>query len=270
MESKSGEYSENTWDEFGVEHRWKNTQLLDSTMTDRGTLVEMVYRPHWGVACYMDNAIQSCEVDEHFYHESLVHPVMSSSGDKKRVMIIGGGEGATAREVLKWPVEKVDMFEWDKGVVDLFKTKYPQWAKGAWSDKRLSVHYDDIFTVIQVPPVKKYDVIIVDLFDPDESNIAQWSVLLKYLPQWLHPQGSVVFYSGIRNILAKKQSYKLVEGFIRNMLPTMKIIPYKVFIPSFSGESTFLLVTNPMAEQEFTVPSHITPQIWESYKVFNW
>ena len=114
MASKSGEYSENTWDEFGVEHRWKNTQLLDSTMTDRGTLVEMVYRPHWGVACYMDNAIQSCEVDEHIYHESLVHPVMSSSGDKKHAMIIGGGEGATAREVLKWSVEKVDMFEWDK------------------------------------------------------------------------------------------------------------------------------------------------------------
>jgi spermidine synthase len=68
-------------------------------------------------------------------------------------MIIGGGEGATAREVLKWPdVEQVDMYEWDKDVVSLFSTKYPQWAKGAWENPKLSIHYEDIFETIRCYP----------------------------------------------------------------------------------------------------------------------
>lgn len=263
------DYYENTWDEFGVEHRWKNTERLDALMTDRGTHVEMIHRPNWGIACYMDNAIQSCEVDEHIYHESLVHPILAS-GPAKRVLIIGGGEGATAREVLKWPVETVHMYEWDRDIIKLFKTKYPQWAKGAWDDKRLTIYNYDIFKTIVGPPLQPYDVIIIDLFDPEESNLSQWSTLLHHLKKWLTPQGRCAIYSGIRNILMKHQGYEVLSDIITLELPMLKITPYKVFIPSFSGESTFLLVTNPIAEQEFTVPSHITPSIWESYKIFNW
>jgi len=263
------EYAEDTWEEFGVRHQWKNTECRTAIQTSRNTLVEMIYRPKWGIACYMDNAIQSCEVDEKIYHESLVHPVMAS-GPAKSVMIIGGGEGATAREVLKWPVEKVDMFEWDKDVVQLFKGKYPQWANGAWTDRRLTVHYDDIFKVIKSAPKKLYDVIVVDLFDPDESTRMQWAILLKNIRKWLIPQGRIVMYAGIRNILAVKQPYLLLSEMVSLEMPFMKVTPYKVFVPSFSGESTFLLVTNPMADQEFIVPSHLTPAIWESYQVFNW
>lgn len=264
------EYSENTWDEFGVEHRWKHTKCLDRFITSRGTLIEMIHRPNWGIACYMDNAIQSCEVDESFYHESLVHPVLSTASVYDRVMIIGGGEGATAREVLKWPVKKVDMFEWDKDVVDLFKTRYPQWAKEAWKDIRLKVHYDDIFTIIKTPPQTPYDIIIIDLFDPDESNMAQWDILLTYCTNWLQPHGSIVLYSGIRNILDNKQSYEVLAKKVSRAFPLLKITPYKVFIPSFSGESTFLLATHPMTNPIYSVPSHITSDIWKSYTVFNY
>ena len=156
------EYHEDTWEEFSLKKVWKNTRMLNSLITGRGTLLEMVHRPGWGITCYMDNAIQSSEVDEKLYHETLVHPVMSTC-DPKRVLIIGGGEGATAREVLKWPVEKVDMYEWDADVVQLFKQSYPQWAEGAWADPRLTVHCDDIFETIVHPPSKQYDIIIIDL-----------------------------------------------------------------------------------------------------------
>ena len=263
------EYSENTWDEFGVEHRWKNAEQLDAVTTNRGTFLEMIYRPNWGIACYMDNAVQSCEVDESLYHESLVHPVMSSR-PAYRVMIIGGGEGATAREVLKWPVKEVDMYEWDKGVVDLFKLKYPQWAKGAWDDKRLTLYHYDIFKMISVTPLHQYDVIIIDLFDPDESNLPQWSMLLHHIKKWLSPHGRIVIYSGIRNVLVQKQGYHVLNDMISVELPELEVTPYKVFIPSFSGESTFLLLAPPATEQNFTMPSHLTSRIWESYKVFNW
>ena len=271
-------------DTVGVKHTWKNTVIMDSLITARNTVIEMVARPNWGIACYMDNVMQSCEVDEKLYHETLVHPAMSTV-NAKRVMIIGGGEGATLREVLKWPtVEKVDMYEWDKEVVELFKTKYPQWAKGAWEDKRLQIYYNDIFEVIMKPPAETYDVIIIDLFDPCEENTVQWYLLLKSIQHWISAEGSIAIYSGIRNILVKPQSYHILSTIMTGhleyanntvsnpLLENREIIPYKVHIPSFSGESTFLLIKHKNTVSQCTgiVDTHLTDSIWNSYKTFNW
>jgi predicted membrane-bound spermidine synthase len=282
-------YYEDTIQEFGVAHNWHNALIKDSIETSRGTKVEMVERPQWGLACYMDNSIQSAVIDEKIYHEALVHPVMSSVQERKRVMIIGGGEGATAREVLKWPgVEQVDMFEWDRDVVELFRNKYPQWAQGAWDDSRLIINYSDIFEAIKTPPKasNRYDVIIIDLFEPCEENVKQWRTLLKNLCNWVTINGSVVMYAGMRNILVKEQPYQKLINIIQYMetwhgIPVhdlslnKEIVPYKVYIPSFSGESTFLLLKHHHLglmnfEEATKLKSHVTPEVWNSYKTMNW
>lgn len=277
-------YVEDTNEEFGVTHMWQNVKVLDSLKTHRGTLVEMVERPRWGIACYMDNSIQSCTVDERFYHESLVHPVMLSTPNPKRVCIIGGGEGATAREVFKFSgVEHVDMYEWDRDVVRLFKVKYPQWAQGVWDDARLHLHYDDIFTAILTPPSTKYDVIIIDLFEPTKENRPHWKKLLQHLENWIQPTGSIVLYGGMRSILADKQPYQHLVELLNEYemwrgveLPTFystkMIIPYTVYIPSFSGESMFLLITAKDNSLDFNKVkgTHLTNKIWNSYKTLNW
>lgn len=283
-------YHESTDEEFGVSHIWRDATIVDSIVTRRGTKVEMIDRPKWGVACYMDNSIQSAKIDERIYHEALVHPVMLSTNEHKRVMIIGGGEGATAREVLKWSdVEVVDMYEWDEDVVNLFKTKYPQWANGAWNDSRLRLHFDDIFQAIKTPPSKeqKYDVIIIDLFEPCEENKEQWNILIKSLHNWITINGSIVMYAGMRNILEPVQPYKrlmdLIEfievrpgHLISDLRLPKEIIPYRVWIPSFSGESMFLLLKHRTLVKEFDfsetekLNSHITEPVWNSYKTLNW
>jgi spermidine synthase len=233
----------------------------------------------------MDNAIQSCEADEYIYHESLVHPVMFSSDSPKRIMIIGGGEGATAREVLKWPsVEHVDMYEWDKDVILEFKEKYPQWAKGAWDDKRLSVYCEDIFTVIQRKPEKKYDVIIIDLFEPTDETKMQWITLLRCLENWVTPHGSIGIYTGIRNIFKKSEQYTIMRYIYDNikvadnykLMLNRIMIQYKVYIPSFSGESMFLLIKHISTSHEIDnmymkqMGTHLTNDIWKSYQVYNY
>jgi predicted membrane-bound spermidine synthase len=282
-------FKEDTVQEFGVTHYWSNTNIKESFTTKRGTKVQIIERPKWGLACYMDNSIQSALIDERIYHESLVHPVMSSVKERKRVMIIGGGEGATAREVLKWSdVEQVDMYEWDEQVVKLFKEKYPEWAKGAWDDKRLKIHYSDIFETIKTPPskFKKYDVIIIDLFEPCEENKSQWVTLIKSLHNWLYLNGSIVMYAGMRNILEAQQPYqKLIDmiefrevspgHLVRDLCLYKEITPYRVWVPSFSGESMFLLLKHPQGEklnfEELkTQKSHITEEVWNSYKTLNW
>ncbi len=275
-------YEEDTIEEFGVAHKWHNVEIKESIVTHRGTKVEIIERPKWGLACYMDNSIQSALIDEKIYHEALVHPVMASVPNRKRVMIIGGGEGATAREVLKWPgVEEVDMFEWDEDVVNLFRNKYPQWAKGAWNDPRLILYYSDIFKAIKETPSNKYDVIIIDLFEPCEENKELWKILLKSLHNWITVNGSIVMYAGMRNILEKEQPYqnlsKMIKYaeiapnyFVEDLTLSKDITPYRVWIPSFSGESMFLLLKHPKSTLKFEVETHITEDIWASYKTLNW
>ena len=281
----SSVYVEDNIHDFGVANNWYNAKIVDSFKTYRGTKVEMIERKLWGLTCYMDNSIQSSLTDEKIYHEALVHPVMENVMKRTRVLIVGGGEGATAREVLKWQgVEQVDMYEWDADVVSFFKEKYPQWANGAWNDPRLTIYNEDIFSSIQTPPneSKKYDVIIIDLFDPSEQNMEQWSILIKSLNKWCKVTGSIVMYAGMRNILKKEQSYitltiKLITEYnVNNPLKTTDIIPYHVWIPSFSGESVFLLIKKYNNENQLlfreaeNMKSHITPKIWESYTTFNW
>ena len=264
----------------GVTYSWQNVTMLDSIVTHRGTHVEMIHRPKWGIACYMDNTIQSCEIDEALYHESLVHPVMSSVICPKRVMIIGGGEGATVREVLKYPtVECVDMYEWDKDVVQLFRSKYPQWAKGAWDDPRLHLYHDDIFKMIEEYPVDQYDIVIIDLFDPSTEMYDSWKHLLKHINKWIRLGGSVVMYAGIRERTLSEQPYEILANIMMTMSGVMddnilyknRMTPYHVFIPSFSGESTFLLLSsNTDFKMVHSIGSHVTDLVWKSYQTFNW
>jgi len=283
-------YQEDNQKENGAIYHWKQANIQDSIETHRGTKVEMVYRPGWGISCFMDGVIQSSEKDEHLYHESLVHPVMTTAYNRKRVMIIGGGEGATAREALKWPdVDTIDMYEWDKDVVNLFRSQYPQWAKGAWKDPRLHVHYEDIFDAIRYPPSsdERYDVIIIDLFDPSNDNILSWYDLFMKLDKWITKTGSIVVYTGIRNMLEKDrpvdkiigmfQYYDTWQGMKIKLIPmNMSTTPYHVYVPSFMGEATFLLLQpktiepNQLPFENSKITSHLTNEIWKSYQTWNW
>jgi spermidine synthase len=215
---------------------------LDSIITHRETRVEMIQCPTWGISCFMDGVIQSCEMDEAMYHISLVHPTMITNPHAERVLIIGGGEGATAREVLKWTsVKQVDMYDWDKDVVQLFQSKYPQWAKGAWENEKLSLHFDNIFDVIMMPPDKPYDVIIIDLFDPEEENVEQWKHLLRYIPRWMTPNTSIVMYAGMVTDEIV-QPYQMLKDIIAQSYTDKDVKQYTVPILSFMGDAAFLIV----------------------------
>lgn len=261
----------------GVVYLWKDAEVERSIHTSRGTFVEMVHHPKWGKTCYMDQDIQSSEIDEKIYHEALVHPVMCSVPQPTRVMIVGGGEGATAREVLKWEsVQQVDMYEWDEDVITLFRDHYPQWANGAWNDSRLHLHTDDIFEVIQTYPEEQYDVIIIDLFEPSNENKNSWETLFKHITHWMKPTGSVVMYSGVRTLPSTSQPYHLLADLLLEQMKEQhlydrRIVPYHFYLPCFLAEATCMLWTtsHPFSIRP-NIPSHLTQAIWQSYLTFNW
>ncbi|MFF4799875.1 polyamine aminopropyltransferase [Streptomyces sp. NPDC001351] len=105
--------------------------------------------------------------DELRYHEALVHPAMN--GPHARVLILGGGDGLAAREVLRHRgVRRVDVVELDAGVVRLAR-RDPALSKlnrHAYDDPRVHVTIADAFPWLRTAPTSTYDVVISDLPDP--------------------------------------------------------------------------------------------------------
>lgn len=216
-------------------------RILESYVSDRGTRVEMIQSRLLGVSCYMDGWIQSCEMDEKVYHEALVSFIFRKVNEPKHVLILGGGEGATAREVLLHPkVEEVDMYDWDYEIVSMFRERYPQWGKDAWSDERLHVYYQDVFDVAEHGFVKeKYDVILIDLFDVSKDTMDTYSTFIQQISTYLNEKGSMVMYCGVKQ---EEETIEWMKRCLENkeMLPNHSRYPYYKYIASFNGDAAFL------------------------------
>ncbi len=99
--------------------------------------------PFFGKVLVLDGVVQITERDEFFYHEMLVHIVLNSHPAPRKVIVIGGGDGGTVREVLKHKsVEKVFFIEIDKDVINVSRKYFPSVA-GSVGDKRVEIRCMD-------------------------------------------------------------------------------------------------------------------------------
>jgi spermidine synthase len=124
----------------------------------------------YGKALVLDGKWQSCTGDEFLYHEPLVHPAMIAQGQPQKVLVLGGGEGATIREVLRWnTVDRVVMIDIDGDVVDACKRHLPEMHRGAFEDPRTELVVGDALEYLDNTE-QTWDVIISDLSDPIEEG----------------------------------------------------------------------------------------------------
>lgn len=146
-----------------------------------------LYRPDR--VLFLDGVMQSCLYGDEAYHEALVHPGMFAHPDPKRVVIIGGGEGATLREVLKHStVEKAVMVEIDEVMVKVAREHLPSWSdcsdiagSADWcgDDERAEIICEDALAWFidrfsesgskKHEGVEPFDVIIMDALDPQDD-----------------------------------------------------------------------------------------------------
>ncbi len=120
----------------------------------------------FGKMLVLDGDTQSSQADEKIYHEALVHPAMAAVDDRAEVLILGGGEGATLREVLRDPsVRRCTMVDIDGQVVELAKRYLPEWSDGAFEDSRARVIVGDALRFLKEDR-DRYGVVISDLTEP--------------------------------------------------------------------------------------------------------
>jgi spermidine synthase len=130
----------------------------------------------FGKILILDDKIQSAQIDEFIYHEALVQPALAIHPEPKKVAILGGGEGATLREVLKHPcVTRVDMIELDDLVVEISKKYLQEWCRDSFEDPRTNLVIQDAKKfMFELDDSIHYDVIIVDLTDPLDDSPAKF------------------------------------------------------------------------------------------------
>jgi spermidine synthase len=130
--------------------------------------LELIDTPAYGKMMVLDGKPQIAEYGDYFYHEPLAQMPMFCAKNPKRILIIGGGDGGSPREVLKHNVKQVDMVELDEDVVTFAKDYLRFVCKDSYEDKRMNLHIGDgrAFVENQLKKGEKYDVIISDLTDP--------------------------------------------------------------------------------------------------------
>jgi len=194
----------------------------------------------FGRSLILDGYIQSAELDEYIYHESLVHPAMVLHPNPRKVLIIGGGEGATLREVLKHrTVERVVMVDIDEDVVNVAKQYLEQMHMNAFDDPRAQVVIADGKAYIEKCG-EQYDVIILDLTDPYSAEISKelyTEEFYRKVYDRLTDDGIAVTQAG--NSFFFEDVYDFVLSNIRKVFPL--VFEYNVWIPSFGYACNFIL-----------------------------
>lgn len=150
-------YNENTGLTVGIKRQ------LFHEVTPYQT-VEVFETDTWGNLMTIDGMVMLSEKDEFVYHEMMAHLPLLTHPKPETVLIIGGGDGGTAREVMRHEsVRQVDMVEIDEAVVRASKLHMP--AVGDFSNPKLNVIYENGLSFVESPN-QRYDVIIIDGSDP--------------------------------------------------------------------------------------------------------
>ena len=185
---------------------------------------------------YLDYHIQFASQDEHRYHEALVHPVLCQPGKRENILILGGGDGLAAREVLKYAdVKRIDLVDIDPAITKLCNSLAPirRLNGGSLDDPRVHIHHVDGFNFVRNTKENHFDRVIIDLPDPRNEALSKLY--------------SVEFYKQLKKITSDDHGFIVTQSsspfFAREVFwciaatfeeAGMDTFSYQIPIPSFS------------------------------------
>ena len=197
-------------------------------------------------ALFLNGSVQFDTIDEHRYHESLVHPVMTRAPRIAQVLILGGGDGMAVREALRYgQVERVTLVDLDPAVTALFAGRLSELNGGALADPRVEVVNADAWEFLKGTE-RVWDVAILDLPDPKDLAVAKLYSRAFYatLSRRLSAGGAMVtqatsplyapraYWTIVATLEATEDAYAGTGRW--------RALPYHAYVPSF-GEWGFVI-----------------------------
>ena len=230
--------------------KWNDTVYEDQIIhSEQSQYQQLVLTRHKDdLRLYLNGGLQFSSIDEYRYHEALVHPAMVRLSHAKSVLILGGGDGLAAREILKYPhIETVTLVDLDPAVAKLSReNRYiNQLNQRALENPKVSVIHTDGF-VFLAETNALYDFVVVDLPDPKTTALARLYSKQFYQSIKKHmTPGAIVVTQATSPFFAKKAFWS-----IHNTLASAGFsmtLPYHVNIPSF-GEWGFVMACHTLCQ----------------------
>ncbi|MBM3255975.1 MAG: methyltransferase domain-containing protein [Candidatus Moranbacteria bacterium] len=224
-------------------HFKKKKTLLKKTTPFQ--TIEIMDLEFFGKSCSINGIPQSSEKDEWVYHECLIHPAMLLLPEKKKldILILGTGEGATARELLKYKnVAKITSLDIDREVVKVFKKHFPEVHQGSFNNPKIKFVTDSAGNFLN-DSNEEYDLIISDItdvefFDLGAKAIKSQKDFYSLIKKHLRPEGVLAMHSSEITELEYKKHFKL-KRLLQTIFPA--VYSYRYFMPYFSNVWGFLL-----------------------------
>ena len=202
--------------------------------------IGIISTPVFGKMLILDGDTQSSQADEKIYHEALVHPAMAGAQARSEVLILGGGEGATLREVLRYPgVRRATMVDIDGEVVDLSKKYLAEWSQGSFNDPRARVIIGDALKFL-AEDKDRYGVIISDLTEPLEdspSNPLFCDAVFRDIKNRLAPGGVYALQAstaGFHNLSLHAKMARTLRKYYKF------VASYYTHVPAFDSDWAFI------------------------------
>lgn len=189
---------------------------------------------YFGRVMTLDKVVQITEHDHHGYSEMLTHVPILSHGNIKKVLIIGGGDGAIAAEVLKYKeIEEISICEIDEEVINLSKIYLKKINKGSLNNSRVNIIIKDASKLIENKDFKNYfDLIIADRPDPIGPGKNLFKIkFYENIKNILSERGIAVFQTGVP--FFQKKELKITNQYLKN---TFKLSgAYLTVVPTYIG-----------------------------------
>lgn len=207
-------------------------------------LVEILDTYEYGRMLALDRVIMCTEADEFVYHEMIAHvPMTVAPQTIKRVLVIGGGDGGTVRELLKHEqLKEVVLVEIDSIVIKACQQHLPKIASSFY-DARLQVVIGDGIQYVKKAPAERFDLVIIDSNDPVGPSQGLFSVpFYQDVARILSPEGILITQSGsprcqVKNFQDCFASQRFIFGKDR-------VFCYLFYMPSYtSGMWSFSFAT---------------------------
>ncbi|MEG2046141.1 MAG: polyamine aminopropyltransferase [Comamonas sp.] len=194
-------------------HFGLQAELLERRQTAYQTL-ELLQTPRFGKVLRLDGRFMTSEREEFFYHEALIHPATLAHRQPRKALIIGGGDGGAAEELLKHrTMERVVLAELDGEVVAVAQAELQAVHRGVWNDPRLQLLQGDGMAFLDQTE-ERFDLVFMDLTDPDTPaeglyTAAAWQRMRRAMA----PGGALVLHLGspvfhpeqVRDLVAELQ-----------------------------------------------------------------